>query len=256
MIEYKQWHDEQNGTTTFHTQSKVFFCQCDAQGRLSLFELLRMVSDAAVEDFNLRSMSYKALKENGLAILVSRQSFRFHQMPKTDAMITIHTWEEKSLPLQFVRSYEITDTNTGEKLVSGISNWLLVNLNNRRIMKIKDFTMRPEPTLATEHDCLEPSKIVVPEDSKFLLERPIWYSDMDSNGHMNNARYGAYVIDCLPSDFQKKNFTDFRINYSKEAVAGQMLSLYGKFDLENRKITITGKQTDETCFEAELYYTE
>lgn len=256
MIEYKQWHDEEKGTATFHTQNKIFFCQCDAQHRLSLFELLRMFSDAAVEDFNLRAMSYRILEENGFAILVSRQSFRFHKIPETDTQITIHTWEEKPQPLQFVRTYEITDTKTGEKLVSGISNWLLVNLKNRRIMRIKDFTMRPEPTLVTKHDCLETSKIVIPEDIVFLMERPIWYSDMDGNGHMNNARYGAYVIDSLPSEYQKKNFKDFRINYSKEAIAGQMLRLFGKFDTENKKITIIGKQSEETCFEAELYYTE
>ena len=82
----------------------------------------------------------------------------------------------------------------------------------------------------------------------------MWYSDIDGNGHVNNARYGAYVADCLPPEYQQKTYRDFRINYSKEAVAGQLIQLYGNFDEQNKKIIIAGKQKENTCFEAELYW--
>lgn len=254
MTTYKQWHEIDGANYTFFSENQVYFCQCDLNHKLSLFELLRIVTDAAVEDFNQRVMSYDVLTENGLGILVSRQAFRFHKMPVGNQKITIKTWEEKPEPLQFVRAYEIFDTETKESLVSGISTWLLVNLEKRRIMRLKEFTLRAEPTIQTEHNCLAAAKIVLPENMQKILERPIWFSDIDGNGHMNNARYGAFVIDSLPKEYQKKNFTDFRINYNKEAVQGEMIEIFAAFNDEQKKITVCGKQSGATCFEAEVYF--
>ena len=149
MTEYRQWHEVDGPNFQFFSENQVYFCQCDLHHKLNLFELLRLVTDAAVEDFNQRVMSYDILTDKGFGILVSRQSFRFHKMPVGNQKITIKTWEEKPEPLQFVRAYEIFDTETNENLVSGISTWLLVDLNKRRLMKIKDFTLREEPTIQT-----------------------------------------------------------------------------------------------------------
>ena len=52
-------------------------------------------------------------------------------------------------------------------------------------------------------------------------------------------------------EFQNKNFKDFRINYSKEAMIGETVKLYAAF--EENKITVVGK-TDSISFESELYF--
>lgn len=254
MIEYKQWHESLQDFIYFNSECAVSFCQCDKNHKLSLFELLRLVTDVAVEDFNQRLMGYEKLTENNVGILLSRQSFRFHKMPVVDQKICIKTWEEKPEPLLFVRAYEIFDKETGEKLVSGISNWLLVDLQKRRLMPIKNFTMRKAPEKTSAHDCIPLTKILVPDNLEKLGERKIMYSDIDGNGHMNNARYGAFVIDALPEEFQNISFTDFKIYYNKEAVQGQMLEIFGSIDSEHRKVFILGKQGNVNCFESELYY--
>lgn len=254
MINYRQWHEEENGSVSFFSEGQVYFCQCDLNHKLSLFELLRIVTDAAVEDFNQRNMSYNILTQNNFGILVSRQSFRFHQMPAGDQKITIKTWEEKPEPLQFVRAYEIFDSQTKLPLVSGISTWLLVDLNKRRIMRTKDFPLRKEPDITTIHNCLDAGKITISSDTKILGKRQIYFSDIDGNGHMNNARYGSFVMDFLPSEYQNKSWSDFRINYNKEAVLGEMIELYGTFCDESKKISMIGKQGQNICFEAELFY--
>lgn len=254
MTEYKQWHEISGPNYQFFSQNQVYFCQCDANHRLSLQELLKTVTDAAVEDFNQRVMSYDVLTDNGYGILVSRQSFRIHKMPVGNQKITVKTWEEKPEALQFVRAYEIFDTESGESLVSGISTWLLVDLNKRRIMPIKNFTLREAPDMQTEHDCPALGKIPLPETATLLAERPIWYSDIDGNGHMNNARYGAFVVDSLPEAYRTHTFKDFRINYVKEAVLGENIMLYGSFDDAEKKAVIVGKQGEQICFESELYW--
>ena len=80
MISFNQYHDEK---LAFHKEMKISFSQCDIFQRLKLSELLAITSDAAVEDFYQRGISWKFLAEKDIAILVSRLAFRLHKIPKS-----------------------------------------------------------------------------------------------------------------------------------------------------------------------------
>ncbi len=254
MAEYKQFHDEKN---RFNFETMVYFCEANDNKQLSLYDLFKMTSDAAVEDYNQQGMSRDILSANQFAILVSRQSFRFHRMPRENERIVLRTWEEKPEALQLVRAYEfesLSQGHEGEKLISGLSSWIVVNPETRKIVPSKNFTMRKAPDLVTEHDCLKYGKIAHPENLEVFDERIVKYSDLDGNGHTNNARYGAFVADALPERFQRVAFKDFRLNYAKEAKYGQKITVYGAVDEESKKVTFIGKTEEGVSFEAELYW--
>lgn len=249
MDAYKQWHTE--NPVVFNSEQNVYFSQCTKNKTLSINELLKITSDLAVEDFNQRGMSREKMLENNFMILVSRNSFHFHKMPVENQHITVSTWEEKNEPLQFIRAYEIKDTRTEEKLVSGLSSWLLVSAKERKLLPVKLFNLRQPVEYESEHECLKLIKIPEKENMEFIGEHKIGFSDLDANGHTNNSRYAAFLFDALPQEFQNKNFKDFRINYSKEAMIGETVKLYAAF--EENKITVVGK-TDSISFESELYF--
>ncbi len=250
MAEYRQFHDADN---KFNFQTMVYFCEANDNKTLSFYDLLKISSDGAVEDYNQLGMSRDVLLENHYAILVSRVSYRFHRMPRENEAIVLKTWEEKPEPLQLVRAYEF-ESMTGEKLISGISSWLAVEPEKHRIVPTKNFTMRAAPDLVTEHDCLKYGKIAHPENLTLFDERVIKYSDLDGNGHTNNARYGAFVADALPENLRRVRFTDFRLNYAKEAMLGQKVSVYGAVDENAKKLTLIGKTEEGISFEAELFW--
>lgn len=254
MTEYKVYHDDEK---KFHFETMVYFCEANDSKELSLYDLLKLTSSVAVEDYNQQGMSRDVLLENNVAILVSRISFRFHRMPRENEHILLKTWEEKPEALQLVRAYEIESMekgSEGEKLVSGLSAWLIVNPESRRIVPTKNFMLRKPVELQSEHDCLKYGKIPQVEDMILLDERTIKYSDIDGNNHTDNARYGAFVADALPAELRHVQFTDFRLNYAKEAKLDQKMQVFGKIDNENKKITIVGKTEEGVSFEAELYW--
>lgn len=249
-LNYKQWHDKETGA--FHARTNVYFSQCDKNKLLSLNELLRITSDLAVEDYRQQGMSREVLLQNGYAILVSRCSFRIHSMPRENDRIEIVTREERPEPLQLMRAYEILDEN-GTSLVSGSSSWLVVDLSTRRILPTKKFTMRNPTEFTGEHDCLPVSKIIVPENIEQIDERTIRRSDIDANGHTNNSRYGAFISDALGDILDKTQISDFRINYSKEAMLGEKLNIYSSYDEASKKILLVGKTDSATSFESEIF---
>lgn len=251
-VNYRTYHDEEG---RLHYETMIFFSQCNPDQKISLNEVLKLTSDLAVEDFNRQIMSREILAEKGLAILVSRESFRFHRYPCENEHIKIHTWEEKCEPLQFVRAFEIESAD-GTKLMTAKTAWLLVDVKSRRILPIKKFSeIMPDyvPSVKnTELDCLNYGKIMLPEDAELWDERVIRYSDLDANGHTNNSRYGAFTADALPEEFAKTKFKDFRINFAKEAMLGQTLKIFGKVLREENTIIVAGKTEEGTSFEVEL----
>jgi hypothetical protein len=104
-----------------------------------------------------------------------------------------------------MRPYEITAMD-GTRLVSGYSAWLLVHYSSHRIIRTKDFTLRPPVTRKEEHDCPYPGKLALPENLESLGEHIIGNSEIDANGHVNSSRYGALTIDALPEKYAGKEF--------------------------------------------------
>lgn len=64
MTAQKQWYDDDG--ITFHSEHKVQFSQSDSNKRMSLYDLLRVSSDMAVEDYAQRGMDRDTLTQHGL----------------------------------------------------------------------------------------------------------------------------------------------------------------------------------------------
>lgn len=239
------------------SEGTLSFCQCNTHNQMSIYELFRLTSDVATEDYRHRGFSWQVLKNHGIAILLSRQSFRIHKWPKANIKMKISTREEAPQPLQTTRYCTICHSDTGEKLVSGYSLWIVVDLKTRKIMRTKDFTLRPNPIYATEADCFPPGKIHLDainfEDKNNCTLRKIFYSDMDANGHLNNARYGDFIADAIPENLRDK-ITDIKINFSKEAAADDSLMVWTNHNEDEKKIVIVGKNGEEICFESEVFF--
>lgn len=251
MKEIRQYHTENN---TFIAQTKVFFGQSDANAVMHLHHLLLLTSQIAVEDYDVRGLGFEVLLKSNIALLLSRLSCKIERLPADNEEITIRTWEEPPQGLQLARRFEITATATGERLLGMNTLWLVVNPETRRIMKPSQFTLRPTPTYTEPYDGAPPGKFSHPDTMMFMALRTVFLSDLDANGHVNNSRYAAFALDHLPAIYQDKQFTGFRINYSKEAVAGDQIEISTAFDDDARTLWVSGrhKESGEACFDAEF----
>ena len=60
-----------------------------------------------------------------------------------------------------------------------------------------------------------------------VFDKPIWLSDLDTNGHVNNAQYIKWITDCF-SEEQSRNcrITSLHINYLEETLLGDTVGLF------------------------------
>ena len=98
---------------------------------------------------------------------------------------------------------------------------------------------------------MKPGKISLPDNLAEVDSRKIRFSDLDSNGHTTNSRYGAFIADALPVEYRGRQPSDFKINYSKEDV--HILSAETEVD-GKKKLVYVGKTDKGNSFEAELYF--
>lgn len=250
-ITFRQWIAED---LSFNYETKLTFAQCDKNTNMTWAELLRLTSDCAVEDYNMRDMSWEFLMKHGVIFVVSRSSYHILQMPKAEEQITLQTWEEKASGPLFTRRFLIKDTLTGQPLITAYTLWTLINFESRKIIPEKEYTFRPSPTCSTPFDGIMPGRIKEVEGMEKIGSHKVVFTDTDSNGHANNSKYINFVLDCLPEKFQEMTYKEMRINYSKEATYGDTIDLYGKIDEALGKITVIGKVNDGICFENELYF--
>lgn len=71
-------------------------------------------------------------------------------------------------------------------------------------------------------------KITVPDSLAFLGERPIRFSDLDYNMHLNNTVYADIITDFLPGGALGRQFSEIQINYITESALGDTLKIYAK----------------------------
>ena len=139
--------------------------------------------------------------------------------------------------------------SSGEELGRCGSMWMLLNLDTRRSVPPGSVSSRMpdnsdmEPTL--DHLPIQVQPLAA--DPEIIPYVPV-YSDLDVNGHVNNARYmdlccNALGIHCMES-MQLKHFA---INYHAEIRPDQDISLLLR--REDNRFSCTGMRDTEACFD-------
>ena len=119
----------------------------------------------------------------------------------------------------------------GESLIDSTSSWVLMEKSKRAIVRPNSLgeavDCNPQNTEFAIEDPAE--RILLPKDFPLekVAEHRVIYSDLDCNGHTNNAKYTVWAMDCLPSEVvMNHNIKDITINFNHEALFGETVTLY------------------------------
>ena len=199
----------------------------DAFWRLKPASFMNFAQEAAGRHAVYLGFGYDDLIKSNTAWILSRVHVEFIDTPKWREDITLTTWHKGLNRLFFLRDFILTD-GQGRERVKATTSWLVLNLQTRRLVRdpklIEEGTVCPDNVIENPAD-----KVVMPKDiePEFVMEHKVAYSDIDTNGHTNNAMYMQWAMDALDYELaSSRPVKEFTINFNHETKAGETVSIY------------------------------
>lgn len=210
----------------------------------SLLSIMQRTADGHIEALGV---SREQMVEQGMGWMLITLELSMSSLPQYKDTIDITTWSRGAKGALWHRDYRFYNA-TGEELGTASSIWALVDIHKRKIMRPSAF-----PYEVPVHEEMVGSpldKKVIPEGSllKEAFSHTVRYSGLDSNGHLNNARYADLCWDTLTEEeLEYKSVSNFKITYHQEARMNDEI-IINRSSGENHNIYVQGISPEGTNF--------
>jgi fatty acyl-ACP thioesterase A len=183
----------------FQVVARVAFHEVGPAGCLGLVPLANHLQEAAAEHARHLGVSISRLAEAGLGWVMTRLLIRMERWPPCGETIHIETWPSKRVGHLFYREFRLRD---GSNLFVGAasSSWALFDVHARRVATTPKWLEEavpwdPEEAVGFEHAAVP--RIAIASYERSVVPR---LSDLDINGHVNNAQLLGWTLEALPRE--------------------------------------------------------
>ena len=203
----------------YQLKSKVRYSEANADSRLTYHALLNYLQDASTLHSEKLGESGADLRKQNMAWILSFWQICMEEMPNLSEDIVVSTWPYSTKGLFGLRNFCMENAE-GKCIVKANSIWVLVNAETGKPIRITDEVSShypDEPKLEMDY-C--DRKIAIPKEyeEKAPIVVPKYF--IDTNQHMNNAKYVMVAEEYLPKGFSVR---EIRVEYKNAAVLGDVL---------------------------------
>lgn len=229
----------------------------DSAWRLKPASFMNMAQEAAGRHAVYLGFGYDDLIVTNTAWVLSRVHVVFVDTPKWRDEITLTTWHKGLNRLFYLRDFIVTDKD-GKERIKATTSWLVLNLETRRL--VRDPHLMEDDTICTENVIETPAdKVVMPKDvePELVMEHRVAYSDVDTNGHANNAMYMQWAMDAVNYEIaSQRPVREFTINFNHEIKPLETVAIYKAIveEGERRHVFIEGKVGEHSSFCVEIIF--
>lgn len=231
--------------------------QTDASWRLKPSAFMDLAQEMANRHATVLGFGYDDLILTRTAWILSRVNIRFEKTPLWRDEVSLTTWHKGLNRLFFLRDFIMKDKD-GNECVKATTSWLVLNLDTRRL--VRDPHLMDEGTTCTDNVIETPAeKVQMPKgvEPELVKEHKVSYSDVDLNGHTNNAMYMQWAMDAIDySVASAKPVKEVTINFNHETKAEDVVKIY-RADVENEdglRVFVEGKVNEQSSFCVEIVF--
>lgn len=224
--------------------------------RIKPSAIMEYFQDLATVHASEIGIGYGEMKEQNLCWVLNRLSAIIDKSPKLGEEIIITTYPHKPGLVDAVRDYYITDVS-GESLIRGTSRWCVLDIKSKAVR-------RCSPLFNYDDSAYNP-KYAVPEGNPQLpgldtlvgdvksSAGQVKITDLDRNGHMNNARYADIMVNCCDFDFYSSHeIKAFDFNFLCEMKIGNEYCVKSKTDGKTSWFEASGNTRVNPIFRASI----
>lgn len=229
----------------------------DMSWRLKPSSFMDLAQEAANLHATILGFGYDELIAAKTAWVLSRMRVVFVDPPKWREEMTLATWHKGMERLFFMRDFLMTDKE-GNPRVKATTSWLVLNLETRRL--VRDPQLLDEGTTCSENVLDRPAdKVAMPKDTEvnLVMEHEVAYSDLDMNGHVNNAMYMQWAMNAVNYEISSvRPLKEFTINFNHEIKPQEIVSVYKAIveAEDGRHVFVEGKVGEQSSFCVEMIF--
>ena len=125
---------------------------------------------------------------------------------------------------------------------------------------MRDPKLVEEGTVCRDNACAASAeKVQMPKDiePRHVMDHIVAYSDIDTNGHANNAMYMQWAMDAVDYETaSSRPVKSFTINFNHETKAGDVVSMFmASREMEDGlHVYVEGKISDVSSFCVEIIF--
>lgn len=228
--------------------------EVDGAMRLKPAAFMDLAQDMAYLAADAMHFGYEEMIRENKAWVLSRLHFVFEDVPCWRESLELQTWHKGPSGPFYLRDFRFIDKE-GRIRVSATSSWVIMDVRERRMCRTSEVTdMIPESTCCREDAIAgQAGKVALPRGAAAVEagRRTVAYSDVDLQGHTNNARYMVWAMDCIDyAEAAARPVREARIQFNHETRAGEEVVLYLYRDGDS--YYVEGKVEDRQAFCAKI----
>ena len=237
----------------YHLSFDISDLHADRFGRLKSSSILYFVQEAAGRHW--KHIEGETSQNCPLYWVIIRHRLQVTRLPRKGETIHLETWPMPTTRVAYPRSVVAYDEN-GNELFRSVSLWVLMDPETRAMVL-------PGKSGVIVNGILRGNELASPNSLapaclSAQTERTVRFTDLDINGHMNNARYLDWLADLLPGSFHQHHvIRDVTLGYVAEAVEGDRLQQQWELDENGHlrlEITRPGGEKNHRIFCAEVLF--
>ncbi|MBQ5644417.1 MAG: hypothetical protein IIV04_01805 [Bacteroidaceae bacterium] len=240
---------------TFSKDYTITCYEADANQLMRPTALLDLMQEAANVNASTLGFGYDEMMNSNIAWVLSRTHVKFIDTPKWREEVNLKTWHKGVSKLFYLRDFILSDKE-GNPMVLATTSWLIIDMNTRRLVRNNDLALN---NTAMDAIAAPADKVVLPVDiePELVRKHPITWSEIDTNGHVNNVKYAVWAIDAVKTeDIKERPLKELLINYDAEVMPGDVVKIFRVRQETEEGIVyyITGKVADKQNFAVKLVF--
>lgn len=192
--------------------------------RASASSIINYMLNVAGIDADRKGFGVESLQNHSYTWVLSRLGVEITTQPQQYETIELDTWVNEFNRLSSTRNFRMRLADN--ILATGVSQWCMLNMETRQVVDMSLLKDTYERAMVNTPSPIAAPARLRPTESTATASRPVRYSDIDFNRHVNTLRYVDMVFDAIPLELIEQN-AGMRIdfNFIAEARYGETLTI-------------------------------
>ena len=252
-------HFQSRGMKDIYSQHFIIPCyETDGAQLLKPASFMDFAQEAANRHADILGFGYDDLSRTRTLWVLSRMHVRFLRHPRWREAVNLDTWHKGPSMMFYLRDFLMTGAD-GSVLVEATSSWLVIDVDTRRIVRGANSPMDGDTARKVDVIAEPCGKVQMPKGAapEFVADHRVSYSDVDLNGHTNNAMYIVWAMDAVDYDVTSaRPLREMKINFNHETRPGEAVSIFRMKSEEGESLRyiVEGVCGERQAFCAELVF--